>query len=459
MYDRPVRPGRVGMSIVATETLAALLDRAIDATQVMDVRNSVAPSPVVMDTYRLLLRSLRESYNPPAAEYVRLLKPVIQDADVKGQLTDVIRANLREYIHDDQIQSAVFAINGGATDGFGIDRLLEHWLDIAIARGSGYAAQTFLAGVNAPTVRYQNMTLLRGLRTDREIAVSNGIRLIPLPNTSTDLPHYMSELSGPMGPRPEDFLLDTILVVDASVSPVFINPTQTVGDGNEISDRSKVFQYEDASGENPGFDTEQFCEALSLIAGRPVQYAMWWSHLDDDHICKVRTSYGGFGYNQTALNHHSPDSGSGDVAEIVEEAMSLYLTRRGLAVKTAARLAVPIDRWIRSHTDTLIVDKFIDLGIALESLYLNDGNTSELRFRLALHAAWHLGSCGSERSRMLHEFRTMYDLRSRAVHTGAIDDTQSTRDSIARAQEHCRQAIIKFTGDGVFRDWDRLVVN
>ena len=442
-----------------TETLAALLDRAIDATQVMDVRNSATPSPVAMDTYRLLLRSLRESYNPPASEYVRLLKPVIQDADVKSLLTEVIRTHLQEHIHDDQIQSAVFAINGGATNGFGIDRLLEHWLDIAIARGSGYAAQAFLEGVEAPNVDYQEMTLLRGLRTDREIAVSNGIRLVPLPNTSTDLPHYMSELSGLRGPRPVDFLRDSILVVDASVSPVFINPAQTVGDGDEIPDTSRVFQYEDASGERPGFDTKQFCEALSLIAGKPVQSAMWWSHLDDDHICKVRTSYGGFRYDPTVLSQHSPNSGSGDVAGIVKEAMSLYLARKGLAAKTAARLAVPIDRWIRSHTDTFIVDKFIDLGIALESLYQNDGNTSELRFRLALHVAWHLGTCGSERIRMLREFRTIYDLRSKAVHTGSIDDTQDTRDSLARTQEHCRQAIIKFIEDGVFPDWDRLVVN
>ena len=447
------------MSVVTTETLAALLDQAIDATQVMDVRNSAAPSPVPMDTYRLLLRSLRESYDPPAAEYVRLLKPVIQDADVKGQLTDVIRDHLQAYIHDGQIQSAVFAINGGATNGFEIDGLLEHWLDIAIARTSGYAAQVFLEGVKAPNVRYQKMTLLRGLRTDREIAVSNGIRLIPFPNTSTDLPHYMSELSGLMGPRPEDFLLDTILVVDASASPVFINPTQTVGAANEIPDRSKVFQCEDASGENPGFDTKQFCEALSLIAGRPVQRAMWWSHLDGDHICKVRTSYGGFVYNQTALNHRSPDSGSGDVGEIVQEAMSLYLTRRSLAVKTAARLAVPIDRWIWSHTDTFIVDKFIDLGIVLESLYLNEGNNSELGFRLALHAAWHLGTCGAERHHMQSEFRAIYRLRSTAVHTGSIDDTLATRDRLATAQEHCRQAIIKLIKDGVFPDWDRLVVN
>ncbi len=141
------------MNIVTTETLAVLLDRAIDAVRVMDVRSSGAPSPVAMNTYRSLLRSLRESYYPSATIYVRLLRPVIQDAQIKGQLSDVIRGHLQEYIHEGQIQSAVFAIVGGATSGFRMDDLINHWLEIAIARGTHYAANSFLAGIEAPNVR------------------------------------------------------------------------------------------------------------------------------------------------------------------------------------------------------------------------------------------------------------------------------------------------------------------
>ena len=447
------------MNEISADSIAALLGRAIGTTQVMDVRNSAALSAVDMNAYRSLLRSMRESYAPTTTTYVRLLKPVIQDAEVKGKLEHVIRAHLHEFIHDGRIQSAVFAINGGATNGFGIDDLLQHWIDIAIVRGPEYAAQAFLAGVEAPNVRYHKITLIRGLRTDREITVTDGIRLIPLPDTAAAFPHYLPELDGPMGPRPEDLLNHTILVVDASVSPVFINPAEMVGNGKEISVTNRGFKYEDVSGEPLGFDTRQFCDALSLIAGWAIQSAMWWSHLYDDHICKVRTSYGGFGYAPTVLGHHFPDSGYGDTEYIVHEALSLYRARKGLAAGTAARLTVPIDRWVRSHTDRSIVDKFIDLGIALESLYLNGGNTAELRFRLALHAAWHLGASGPERSQLMREFRAIYDLRSRAVHTGSVDDTQTTRETLAGAQECCRRAIIKFITDGEFPDWDRLVVN
>lgn len=168
---------------------------------------------------------------------------------------------------------------------------------------------------------------------------------------------------------------------------MFINPAETVGDGNLIHSQYEVFKHEDASRDDPGFDAWRFCEALSLITGGAVRAAAWWSHLDEDHICKVRTSLG-YGYSRDAVHDHVPSGASGNATETtVQEALALYRARRGLDTETARRLVVPIDRWIRSRTDRLTVDKFIDLGIALESLYINEGSTTELRFSLALRAA------------------------------------------------------------------------
>ena len=446
------------MSLPTTETLAALLDWAVGVTQVLDQRYGMVPSPVPMNTYRSLLRSLRARYGPSERSYTRSVHPVIQDAGIKGQLTDVIRAHLREYIHDGQIQSAVLAISGGVTSGFTIDNLLEHWLDIAIARGSEYAANAFLAGLQSPKVKYQQMTVLKGVRADREITVSNGARLVPLPNSAADFPHYLPAWDWPIGPRPEDFTRDTVLVYDVFVSPVFVNPTKTTGDGNTIPDLNAVFTCRDASGNPIDFNASRFCEALSLVTGGAVQFAAWWSHLDEDHICNVRTSYGGGGYRPDALWLGRGGSSRSVTEETAEAALALYRDREALASKTARRVSVAVDRWIRSHTDGLIVDKFIDLGIALESLYLNDGNNAELRFRLALHAAWHLGADASERTRLMREFRTIYDLRSKAVHAGLVNDSPDTRGTLASAQEHCRRAIIKFITDGKIPEWNRLVV-
>ncbi len=140
--------------------------------------------------------------------------------------------------------------------------------------------------------------------------------------------------------------------------------------------------------------------------------------------------------------------------ETIELATNLYWARKSLSRETAARLNVTIDRWVRSYEDMVLVDKFIDLGIALDSLYL-DGIRDELRFRLALHAAWHLGTNVAERERLMSDFRKVYDLKSSAVHSGSVEDTKTARDVLSRAQEFCRWAIINIISHRRFPDWNK----
>lgn len=164
------------VSLPTTEVLAALLDRALRSARVVDQRHGVSPSLVDMNIYRSLLRSFRTSYDPSARMHAYSLRPVVQDVEIEGQLTNVIKAQLREYIHDGHIQSAVYATVGGSTSGFKVGDLLGHWLDIAIARGPNYAANAFLIGLTDRDVQYQKITLIKGLRIDREVNVSDGDR-------------------------------------------------------------------------------------------------------------------------------------------------------------------------------------------------------------------------------------------------------------------------------------------
>ena len=76
-------------------------------------------------------------------------------------------------------------------------------------------------------------------------------------------------------------------------------------------------------------------------------------------------------------------------------------------------LEVPIQRWIKSKTDQLLPDRFIDLRIALESLYLKDffnEHSQEMRFRLSLFGAWHLGSEIGDRRLIRKRLRDAYDV-------------------------------------------------
>ena len=68
----------------------------------------------------------------------------------------------------------------------------------------------------------------------------------------------------------------------------------------------------------------------------------------------------------------------------------------------------------------------IDLGIAFEALYLSDiGETTELSFRLRLHAALHLREDKADRKALMKEFQEIYKWRSTVVHTGALPKKKS----------------------------------
>ena len=111
------------------------------------------------------------------------------------------------------------------------------------------------------------------------------------------------------------------------------------------------------------------------------------------------------------------------------------------------KLRVPIQRWRRSKAASNGVDLAIDLRIALESLFLDEGNNAELSFRLAVRAAWYLGAEGQERTRIFNALRDAYNIGSKAVHTGqGYDEKIPAR--LFEAQDICRMSILRRISEG-----------
>ncbi len=122
------------------------------------------------------------------------------------------------------------------------------------------------------------------------------------------------------------------------------------------------------------------------------------------------------------------------------------------------KLRVPIQRWRRSKAASNGVDLAIDLRIALESLFLDNGNRAELSFRLALRAAWYLGAEGDERTKIFEAIRDAYDIASKAVHTGEGYDYEIPVN-LAVAQDICRMSILRRIDEGGKPpDWKRVVL-
>jgi hypothetical protein len=98
-----------------------------------------------------------------------------------------------------------------------------------------------------------------------------------------------------------------------------------------------------------------------------------------------------------------------------------------------------------------IVDAAIDLGIALEALYLSDqsDDRGELTFRLKIKAARFLATDAAERKKIFDLIGRLYAIRSSAVHTGKVPPKSNARsvrlllnEGVAFAVETVRRFII-----------------
>ena len=85
-------------------------------------------------------------------------------------------------------------------------------------------------------------------------------------------------------------------------------------------------------------------------------------------------------------------------------------------------------------------DRLIDFWVALEGLFLTEGNTGELGFRAALRIAHYVGASPHERWALHKDMKRSYDLRSRVVH-GERVDKKEIEASTARTEEVLRRAL------------------
>lgn len=200
--------------------------------------------------------------------------------------------------------------------------------------------------------------------------------------------------------------------------------------------------------------TEIAISALSLTVNHPILEICSWHWYD----AKVQAL---LGYsNELALDQNmgGPQLMPRRLMGADDAQLARYI-HEGLAQQGVfEKLRVPIQRWRRSKAARNGVDLAIDLRIALESLFLDEGNNAELGFRLALRAAWYLGVEGEERTAAFDALRKAYTIGSKAVHTGKGYDDMIPAE-LAAAQDICRLSILRrISAGGDPPNWKTVVL-
>lgn len=436
------------MTEAKREELKQLLQEAMENLEIQQRSANSSPlSPMDLHGYRVHLRQYWQSYSDTSYWVVGSYESNIVNEDVKSKLLDYIREEFAQFIHEDIILSASLSLIGGFANGFPLNRLLDQLMRIAIARGIEEAVSVFDRGTKETHGFFQYLVLLEGIKIETETQLFDGIRLVPMPNSTSELPYHLSSAS--FG-KPENFFSEkTLLVIDYLISPIFHKPFQA-STMQEHSDqllstfRSKINSKDFLKFKMDDFPLNLLCQALSLACHSEVINSFFTRFLAADKLYNLSHGF------RSGGNWHFHPPGNVKEAEQSEinEAKRVFGILINLDSSTLKKLQIAIDRWIKSKTHKDPEDKIIDLVIAFEALYLPDAGESTFKF--AVRASWYLGKDREDRTKLFEVFKELYKCRSKVVHGGELKESVTIEVEplpigkfITRAQGLCRDSIEK----------------
>ena len=415
--------------------------------------------------FRALLHNCRSAYSLDERHIVALSRPEITRTDIKQGTLEIMSRELADHLRDGNILSATIAFAGGSrVGGSPVEDLLRNLLIRAIVDGPRNASQAFADCTTKSSCTFCRFFLLTGVTVPEQVEIFDGITLIPLPASVTQLPPYLPSIF----PDPDrsraisigDLLGKTLVRMEYVVSPVFHRPAQnyTFQSGPE-----EHFTIKLKGEEIPAPNLDVLCQALSVAGRCSVKSVMAWTSLLDYEIFDLTSlqGIGGNGYSSVRSDHIFDE-----LVQLKQPQLptikTIYRGLTELPTDKWEKLRIPIDRWAKSMAEENPIDQIIDLGIALESLYVPDSQ-SEVNFRLAVHAAWHLGENKTQRQELREEFKQIYSARSDVVHTGKLrgkrgKPTFDVSEFVKRAQDLCWQGITKVIDAGDTPDWSALIM-
>ena len=448
------------MTSDSTQELENLLRQALQDLEFRDIRYGSMTS----NAYRELLILGRQEHDTRVKRAIAFGRPVISGNQAGERVQRLVERELSQYLKEGKIQSATVRVFGGQADGNPTQEIAANLLSRALVDDARRAAQAFADCLNNTSCNFYRFIMISGIKIDAPFSVCDGVKLLPLPEVGSRLPPFLPMVddvpSQDRFPTRRDFYSATLVQIEYEASPIFRMPDASV-ELNGPPDEH--FSLKIASEEAADFDIHVLCQALAIAGRCNVQPRVSWFAILDYEIYDLKP-YWGIGSNgHMVFPPEAVDSLAVDLTVgQLDAAKALYERLTGPITEILEQLRVPIDRLMKSMSQVDPVDQMIDVGIALECLYLQAA-TQELRYRFALHGAWHQGTTKLERLSLFDEFRTIYDARSAVVHEAQFRgslarDTIEQRKFVERAQELCWNGIISVLDDGKMPSWADLVM-
>ena len=411
----------------------------------------------------------------------RKAQPDVPD-NLLSQLNNYLRSLLQEYIdpETDHIGHA-FPLDSPRKGTFQPNGLLsiacvsvvedfaKGLIKGAAVIGAERVAHLLSGWLQGGPVEYRTSGLLNGLPVREPLVPVSGICIESLPLSSDELP---ANLPKHRGMSVEDYLGRTVVSIDSSAAPALFHP------------QAKPSEQNIQANTVGDVDIDTVLQAFSLESDSYLDVAFRWNDYQELGALSLAGGSNSWSTGNASIRRGSPpvsfstDSSTGiTTLQFMHDQQFLDLSKAQLVrtlkalktLKDSHKTRIAVSRWAKSKdSGEPLVDRFIDLRIALECLYVQDfldaKQTQEIRFKLSLFGAWHLGTDFEERKCIRKKLREVYDAASKAVHGGEFavqSDARAyfeNRQLLLTAQDLCRRGILKLLREGPPRDWGDLIL-
>ena len=342
----------------------------------------------------------------------------------------------------DRIGNGLVNLTGGILEPL-LSDFVRTLVRAAAVLGGSRTAELLIGWIEGEPIRYRTIGLLSGVTVDQTLMLQEGLQLSAMPISSNELAAHVPPMSIDMHGI-HAFLGRVALSIECEAGPALYLPSVAESAANNM-------KHVWAGGSIANLTLDSFCEAMSLACGNCVRWQFSWRDFGDvREFCSV---YGGTSFtNVPTWVDMSPFT-----KEHFEQSLEIH-DLRNVFRKGKPSLDTAIQRWIKSKSsESSFSDKFIELRIALEALYL-DNTEGEFGFRLATHGAWYASTNVEDRKRFHRTLLRAYRIASNAVHGRNIKLDESNRELLKDAQEICQRGIMKILREKTTPNWNDLIL-
>lgn len=458
-----------------------------EARQHITIKCGYAPSPIPVGVYQRYLAERWKYFGVDflAFAFMIRLEPDIVSDSVKTIILNFIRAELAQLVDDhamkDTVPTACYVVETNPAEGsrlysreyqrLNLHLVVERLLQLTLVHGAANAVAVFDRCSRSEGAQgvIKDVVLLNGIRLETEVQVFKGVELVPLPpkEISEEVTRYLQGF-------PHNAFMDlvpsffgkTLLVMDSPALSIFHEPAPKpmFPEGFEVERLPFEVRKHDVkisnSRERLSF-RRCFCQALSLACNSVVQVTHSGWFLEEDKT--FNPHHETFSMLRFPTPLHTLIYGNFTVAgeDDIKRATGLYARLVALDSDAREKVELATRRWMKSKVFGSEVDKIIDLGIALEALYVT--RRDRIQKQLCHRVPLYLGNDDQSREQIKTKILAMYDCRSAVLHNrGHEKEVEVGNQSVPistfveRIQHLCRESIMKIIDEGEFPDWETL---